>query len=95
MSTRELEDRLVAQVQLMAAGGWQLYRRELDGAVFVTATQGSGISGAAHAVLLVITFGLWLPILIMVELFAARAKFCRLTFDANGEARYEPTKRPR
>lgn len=95
-TTFDLDGRLLREVQLMSAAGWQLYRREQDGAVFTAGSAGSGVSTGAHLLLLVLTLGLWLPLMIVVELASmGRVRFCRLTFDPWGDPRYEPIKRPR
>lgn len=80
----------------MTAAGWRLYRREPNGAVFTSGGSGSGISTGVHLILLVLTAGLWLPIMIVVELASSGgARYSRLTFDPDGRPVYEPTKRPR
>lgn len=95
MTTPRQDDRLLHEVQIMAAAGWRLYQRRADGADFASGSADSGISTGMHLVLLVITFGAWLPFLILIELASrSRTKFCRLSFDDQGLARYEPIKRP-
>jgi hypothetical protein len=90
------QDDILREVQMMTAAGWALYRREPDGAVFTSGGSGSGISTGVHLILLVLTFGLWLPVMIVVELASSGgARFCRLTFAPDGSPVYEPTKRPR
>lgn len=96
ITTPRQEDRLLQEVQLMAAAGWRLYRREPDGAVFASGGSGSGISAGVHLILLVLTLGLWLPFLVIVELASSGgARYSRLTFTPDGRPVYEPTKRPR
>ena len=95
MTSPRQDDRILHEVQFMMASGWRLYQRHADGADFASGSAGSGISTGVHLILLVITFGLWLPIMIVVELASmSRTKFCRLTFGPEGEPRYEPIKRP-
>jgi hypothetical protein len=95
ITTPRQEDRLLREVQLMTAAGWRLHRREPDGAIFASGGSGSGISTGVHLILLVLTVGLWLPIMILVELASSGGtRYTRLTFSAEGEPRYEPIKRP-
>ena len=92
----DLEDRILREVQMMAASGWRLYQRRADGADFISDGSGSGISAGVHLILLVLTIGLWLPVMIVVELASSsRPKFCRLSFDPWGDPRYESIKKPR
>lgn len=96
MTTPRQEDRLLREVQIMAASGWRLHRRALDSAVFVTGGSDSGISTGVHLILLVLTLGLWLPIMIVVELASSGgARYCQLTFSPDGSPVYHPIKRPR
>lgn len=90
------QDDILREVQMMTAAGWALYRREPDGAVFTSGGSGSGISTGVHLILLVLTFGLWLPVMILVELASSGgARFCRLTFTPDGSPVYEAIKKPR
>lgn len=90
------DDRLLREIQIMAAAGWSLYQRHADGADFVVPGSGSGVSTGVHLILLVLTFGLWLPVMVIVELASSgRPKFCRLSFTPEGEPRYTPIKRPK
>lgn len=87
---------VLREVQMMTASGWRLYQRDADGVDFVIGSSGSGISVGVHLVLIVLTFGLWLPIMIVVEMASSGGqRFCRLTFDPWGYPRYEPIKKPR
>jgi hypothetical protein len=96
ITTPRQDDRLLQEVQLMAASGWALYARRADGADFVQHGSGSGISAGVHLILLVLTLGLWLPFLVIVELASSGgSRFCRLTFTPEGEPRYSTIKRPR
>lgn len=80
----------------MTAAGWRLHRRTPEGAVFTSGATGSGISAGVHLILLVLTVGLWLPFLIIVELASSGgARYCQLTFSPEGEPQYERIKRPR
>lgn len=79
----------------MTAAGWRLLRRTPEGAIFTSGGSGSGISAGVHLILLVLTLGLWLPFLVIVELASSGgARFCRLTFGAEGEPWYQLIKRP-
>lgn len=79
----------------MTAAGWRLHRRWSSGADFIAPGTGSGISTGVHLILLVLTLGLWLPVMIVVELASSGgARYCRLTFSTEGEPRYAPIKRP-
>lgn len=74
----------------MIASGWRLHRREPNGAVFISGDSGSGISAGVHLILLLLTFGLWLPVMIIVETASSgKGRLCRLTFDNDGCPRYE------
>jgi hypothetical protein len=96
ITTPRQEDRLLQEVQLMTASGWRLYRRTPEGAIFTSGGSGSGISAGVHLILLVLTLGLWLPFLVIVELASSGgARYCRLTFAPDGSPVYEPVKRPR
>lgn len=96
MVTYDRDALFYREVQIMAASGWRLYRRWPGGADFISGGSGSGISAGVHMILLVLTLGLWLPIMIVVELASSGGvKFCRLTFDDRGRPQYEPTKKPR
>ena len=96
MITYDREGALLREVQIMAAAGWRLHRRWPDGADFTSGGSGSGISTSAHLILIILTLGLWLPVMIVVELASSGgARYCRLTFTPEGQARYEPMKRPR
>jgi hypothetical protein len=95
MMTRQ-DDRLLREVHFMIASGWALYARRADGADFVQRGSGSGISAGVHLVLLVITLGLWLPFLILVEVASSGgARYARLTFTPEGQPRYEMIKKPK
>jgi hypothetical protein len=90
------QDDILREIQIMAAAGWRLHRRWPDGADFTSGGSGSGISAGVHLILLVLTIGLWLPFLIVVEMASSsRPKFCRLSFDPWGDPRYESIKKPR
>lgn len=90
----DLDELVRREVSVMAVSGWRLYQRWPGGADFTTGGNGSGISTGVHLILLVLTFGLWLPIMIVVELASSGgAKFCRLTFTPEGEPRYQTIKR--
>jgi hypothetical protein len=90
------QDDILREVQMMTAAGWALYRREPDGAVFTSGSRGSGIPGWLHVVLIVLSSGIWIIPMIVIELFMSdNRKFCRLTFDPWGDPRYEPIKKPR
>jgi hypothetical protein len=96
MITYNREELILREVQFMAASGWTLYQRRRDGADFVQPGTGSGISTGVHVILLVLTFGLWLPIMLVVELASSGgARYCRLTFDPWGDPRYDTIKKPR
>jgi len=95
MITRDLNELVRREVQVMAAAGWRLHQRGPDGAVFTSGATGSGISAGVHLILLVLTVGLWLPFLIIVELASSGgARYCQLTFGPEGEPRYVTIKRP-
>lgn len=86
---------LYREVQVMAASGWRLHRRWPGGADFMSGGSGSGISAGVHIILILLTFGLWLPVMVIVEMASSGGvKFCRLTFDDWGRPQYELIKRP-
>lgn len=89
------EVQILREVHLMTAAGWRLHRREPNGAVFVSGGSGSGISAGVHLILLVLTLGLWLPFLVIVELASSGgSRYCRLTFAPDGHPVYETIKKP-
>lgn len=95
-TTHDLDEMVRHEIQVMAAAGWRLYQRHADGADFTSGSSGSGISGGVHLILLVITAGLWFPIMVLVELLSpGGVKFYRLTFDDLGQPRYEKIRKPR
>lgn len=94
--TYDRDGAILREIHLMTSNGWVLRERRSDGADFATVPRGSGVSTGAHLVLIVLTFGLWIPFAVIVEVAAMnRTRFCRLTFDSQGRAQYERIKRPR
>ena len=90
------QDDILREIQIMAAAGWRLHSRWSGGADFIAPGTGSGISTGVHLILLVLTLGAWFPVMIVVELASSGgARYCRLTFSAEGEPRYETIKKPR
>jgi hypothetical protein len=93
--TYDREGALLREIQIMAASGWRLHQRWPGGADFASGSADSGVSTGVHLILLVLTLGLWLPVMILVELASpSRITYCRLTFDDRGEPRYQSIGRP-
>lgn len=91
----DVEDKVWREIQVMTRSGWQLYGRFPGGADFVNRS-GSGISGAMHVILILLTLGLWIPVMILIELIhnARPAKFMRVTIDQNGLPVYKEIGKP-
>lgn len=94
-SEANLEDRLLREIQMMSASGWQLLQRWPGGADFQSVSKG-GFPMWAHILLCLLTCLLWLPVMIIIEMFsnAGKHKWVRLTFDEHGQAKYEEIGRP-
>lgn len=88
-----VEDRIWREVQMMTAAGWTLYQRHPYGADFTHSAE--GISAGVHVLLLVLTAGLWLPFLIIMEVVSSfQVEFYRMTMRPEGP-RYEKINRPK
>lgn len=93
-STLSVEDRLWREIQMMNAQGWTLVQRWENGANFQSVTKG-GFPMWAHVMLLLFTVLLWLPVMIVIELFSSSGKhrWCRLVIDEYGRANYQEVDR--
>jgi hypothetical protein len=75
------------QIMMMQAAGWTLERHWPGGADFVSRGTAS-VSFGMHLLLCLFTCGLWLPVMIIMEVARPNAKRCRLTIDENGQPQY-------
>ncbi len=75
------------QIQIMQAAGWTLERHWPGGADFVS-RESSSISVGVHLLLVLFTVGLWLPVMVIMELASSGTKRTRLTIDENGQPQY-------
>lgn len=91
----DLDDLLWREVQMMQAAGWTLHQRWPGGADFSSVTKG-GFPIWAHLLLVVLTLGVWLPFMLLIELTssAGKHKFCRLAFNEHGQPTYAEIGRP-
>lgn len=80
---------LYREISLMVANGWTVQARWENGADFVSDTK-SSISVGVHILLVLITFGIWLPIMLIMEFLNSSngLKRCRLTVE-QGVPRYQ------
>lgn len=85
----DMQEILAREIGMMQAAGWRLERRWARGADFVS-TSKSSVSLGAHLILCLFTLGLWIPVMIVMELANSGVKRCRLTLDIDGKAQYDP-----
>lgn len=79
------------EIQMMQAAGWRLEQHWPGGADFVSNSGDSGgISIGVHAILMVLTLGVWLLVWIPMELFGKGGvvKRTRLIIDEYGQPQY-------
>jgi hypothetical protein len=79
----------------MQASGWTLMQRWQYGATFHLVVPG-GFPAWAHVLLILLTVGVWLPFMILINATTngGKQQWCRLTFDDSGQPKYETIKRP-
>lgn len=87
LSIREIDEIVFRQVQYTQAAGWKLERAWPGGADFVSREQ-SSISLGVHLLLCVLTVGLWIPVMIFMELNSSGMRRTRLAVSPTGEVTY-------
>lgn len=85
--TFDVDEIVYRQVAMMQAAGWMLERHWRGGADFVS-RESSSISLGVHLLLVLFTLGLWLPIMVIMELSSSGVKRTRLTIDEHGQPLY-------